>query len=134
MSALSKSKDKALSGSEEPSAAACATGTAKRLRWKTYNNISEKENMADTPGESTMTLQVVLLIGPLGHDSERIFEESDDNQESTERRKVGLDGLGVLVDEILDLGCVFAHLVERRFGLRARARGSVGRGTVGRHG
>lgn len=90
--------------------------------------------MADAPRETTMTLQIVLLIHPLRHDSERIFEKSDDDQEPTKRRKMRLDGLRVLVDQIFDLGSVFAHLVQRRFGLRSRARGRVGRRAVRCHG
>lgn len=39
--------------------------------------------MTESPREMPVPLQVVLLIAPLGNDSERIFEEGDDDEEAS---------------------------------------------------
>lgn len=67
--------------------------------------------MADAPWKVAVLLEVVLLVAPLRHDSQRVLEKGDDDEEASEGRQVRLDGLRVLVDEVFYLGRVGAHLV-----------------------
>ena len=59
-------------------------------------------------------MQIHQLVGPLGENPERIFKESNDNQEAADGREVGLDRLAERVQPVLDLARLLADGVERR--------------------
>lgn len=64
-------------------------------------------------------MQVHQLIAPLRQNAQRIFQESDDDQEAADGGQVRLDGFAERVQPILDLARLLADGIE-------------GRGVVGR--
>lgn len=47
-------------------------------------------------------LEIPKLVGPLGEDSERVFEKRYNNEEAADGRKMGAKWLGVDVNPVLD--------------------------------
>jgi hypothetical protein len=60
-------------------------------------------------------LQIPELVTPLRGDSERIFEESDDDQETTDSWEMRPERLGINFDVILDLRSIVAELFDGIF-------------------
>jgi hypothetical protein len=66
-----------------------------------------------------VVVQIHQLIAPLRQDAQRIFQESDDDQEAADGGQVRLDGFAERVQPVLDLARLLADGIE-------------GRGVVGR--
>jgi hypothetical protein len=60
-------------------------------------------------------LQIPELVAPLRGDSERILEESDDDQETTDSWEMRPERLRINFDIILDLRSIVAELLDRIF-------------------
>lgn len=60
-------------------------------------------------------LQIPELVAPLRGDSEGIFEESDDDQETTDSWEMWPERLGINFDIILDLRSIVAELFDGIF-------------------
>lgn len=69
--------------------------------------------MSNARRNVTVVLQVEQLVGPLGDDTESIFEEGDDDQETANGREIGLDRLAEGVERILNLAGIGSNLVEK---------------------
>lgn len=69
--------------------------------------------MSDTTGDASVVIEVQELVAPLGDDPKSIFKESDDNEEASDHRKVGLDWLADRIQHVLDLAGVLANCVQR---------------------
>lgn len=87
----------------------------------------------------SVVVEVEQLILPLHNDSERIFEESDNDQESADGRKVRLNGLAEAVEGVFNLAGVRTNLVEdvairllgaRRAAVCGRAAEAISRGAA----
>lgn len=75
-------------------------------------NVEEEEDMGNSGWNVAVIVKIQQLVAPLGDDSERILEEGDDNQKSSNCRHVWLDGLTGRVQDILDLAGVRPQLIQ----------------------
>ena len=66
-------------------------------------------------GAGNALLQIPELVTPLRDDSERIFEEGDNDQKTTDSWEIRPEGLRINFDVILNLLCIVAELFDRVF-------------------
>ena len=66
-------------------------------------------------GAGNALLQIPELVTPLCGNPERIFEEGDDDQETTDGWEMRPERLGINFDVILDLLCIVAELFDGVF-------------------
>jgi hypothetical protein len=96
------------------------------------DDVDKQEQVGDAGGNVAVVLQVKQLIGPLGDDTESIFKEGDDNQETANGREIGLDRLADGVERILNLAGIGTNLLEKALALLriSRLGSAVGRGAT----
>lgn len=96
------------------------------------NDVDKKEQVGNAGRNVAVVLQVKQLIGPLSDDTESIFEEGNDDQETANGREIGLDRLADGVERILNLAGIGSNLLEKALTLlRFSSLGSaVGRGAT----
>ena len=80
------------------------------------NNVDEKEQDNDKVRNVSISVQVKHLVGPLGDNSDGIFVESSDHQESTDGRNVWLNWTRVRVDQFFNLVTVQFEFFTQIFG------------------
>ncbi len=66
-------------------------------------------------GARNALLQIPELVTPLRDNSERVFNESEYNQETADGWEVGPERLRINFDIILDLCCIIAELFDGVF-------------------
>jgi hypothetical protein len=81
---------------------------------QTYEDVEDKEEMAEAPGEATVALEVVELVAKLGGDADCVFQEGDDDEEASDGGDMGLDGLSDPVDDVLQLARVVLEVIHGR--------------------
>jgi hypothetical protein len=96
------------------------------------DDVDKQEQVGDTGGNVTIILQVKQLVRPLSDDTESIFEEGDDDQETANGREIGLDRLADGVERILNLAGIGTNLLEKALALLriSRLGSAVGRGAT----
>lgn len=88
--------------------------------WKV--SVSENTNLFSfvtqlTPNPSS-PLQIPDLVIPLGHNSQGILQESHNNQETTNGRQMGFQGLRVDCDIVFDSLAESSQFFDRVVGIR----------------
>jgi len=73
---------------------------------KHSDHVQQQEQVRNAPWKVSVSLQIPDLVIPLGHDSQRILQESHNDQETTNGRQMGFQGLRV------DFDIVFHSLAE----------------------
>jgi len=66
----------------------------------------------EAPREFPVLLQVPVLVTPLSRNTEGVFEEGDDDEETANCREMGAERLGVDIDPVFYFGCVCPNFLE----------------------
>jgi len=81
------------------------------------NDVHEQEEMRNAPREVSVSLEIPDLVIPLGHNSQCILQESDNDQKTADGRQMGFQRLRVDFDIIFDTLAENSQFFDRVIGV-----------------